>query len=79
MNVETLKAVLLWCAIINYAIVLLWGVLVMLAPGLLHWPRRWFRMSAEQFDAINYAGILLYKIAVLLFNLVPYVALLIVS
>jgi hypothetical protein len=33
--------------------------------------RRWFHLTAEQFDAINFAGIMLYKVGVLLFNLVP--------
>jgi hypothetical protein len=79
MNVETLRAALLWCGIINYTILLLWAVLVLLAPGLIHWPCRWFRTSVEQIDAIHYGGIVLYKIAVLLFNLVPYIALRIVS
>jgi hypothetical protein len=39
---------------------------------------KWFRLTAEQFDAINFAGIALYKLGILLFNLVPYVALRIV-
>jgi hypothetical protein len=36
---------------------------------------RWFHLSVEQFDALHYAGIALYKIGILLFNLVPYIAL----
>ena len=36
-------------------------------------------MSAEQFDAIHYAGMAMYKIGILLVNLVPYVALRIVG
>ena len=36
---------------------------------------RWFRLSAEQFDACSFAGIVLYKIGILLFNLVPCIAL----
>jgi len=35
---------------------------------------RWFRMSVEQFDAIHYAAMAVYKMGVLLFSLVPYVA-----
>jgi hypothetical protein len=40
---------------------------------------RWFRMSVEQFDAIHYTAMAVYKIGVLLFNLVPYVALRIIA
>jgi hypothetical protein len=40
---------------------------------------RWFRLSDERFDAIHYAGMTIYKIGILLFNLMPYVALRIVE
>jgi hypothetical protein len=79
MNVETLRAALLCCGIINYAILLLWAALVFLAPGLLRWFARLFRMSAEQFDALQYALMTLYKLGIILFNLVPYIALRIVA
>jgi hypothetical protein len=46
---------------------------------LLHWPCRWLRLSAERIDAINYAGIVLFKFGIFLFNLVPYIALRIVA
>jgi len=39
----------------------------------------WFPMPVEQFDAINFAGILFYKIAIILFNIVPCIALYIVG
>jgi hypothetical protein len=40
---------------------------------------RWFRLPVEHFDVIHYAGMAIYKIGILLFNLVPYVALRIVG
>jgi hypothetical protein len=79
MNVETLRSALLWCGIINYGMLLLWGALVLLAPGLVRWHGRWFRMSAEQFDTLQYGLMVLYKLAIVLFNLVPYIALQIVA
>jgi len=36
-------------------------------------------MPIEQFNAVHYAGTAVYKIGVLLFTVVPYVALVIVS
>lgn len=36
---------------------------------------KWFRLSSEQFDALHYGGIALYKIGILPFNLVPLIAL----
>ena len=79
MNVETLRAALLWCTVINYAMLLLWAALVLLAPRFVRWHGRWFGMSTEQFNAVNYGGMLLYKLGILLFNLVPYIALRIVA
>ena len=43
------------------------------------WPHVADAMIAAQFDALHYAGIALYKIGILLFNLVPYIALRIVG
>jgi hypothetical protein len=40
---------------------------------------RWFKLSVEIFDAIHYAGLAVYKIGILLLNLVPLIALYIVS
>jgi hypothetical protein len=79
MSVEMLRAALLWCTVINYAMLLLWAALVLLAPGFVRWHGRWFGMSPEQFNAVNYGGMLLYKLGILLFNLVPYIALRIVA
>lgn len=37
---------------------------------------RWFRLSVERFDCAHYLWMALLKIGILLFNLVPYCALL---
>ncbi len=67
---------LLWCTVINYALLGLWFALYVLPHTWLHrlWGH-WFRLTTEQFDAINFAGVAIYKVGILLFNLVPYVAL----
>ena len=80
MSIELARSALLWCAAINYGILLVWFAIFMLPHGALYrmWGR-WFRLSAEQFDVVNFAGIALYKTSILLFNLVPYIALRIVG
>ena len=40
---------------------------------------KFFRISPEQFNAANYAGISFYKILVIVFNLAPYIALRIIG
>ena len=74
------RAVLLWCTVINFGLLAFWSLLIMLAHDWIHrLMSKWFRLSSEQFDAINFAGIVFFKVGVILFNLVPYVALRIVG
>jgi hypothetical protein len=76
MSLETMRSALLWCTVINYGLLILWFIVFALRHDWLHrlWGR-WFHLSREQFDALHYGGILLFKLGVLLFNLVPCVAL----
>lgn len=80
MNIVTLRDLLLYCTTINFGVLALWGLFFLLPHEWLY--RLWgrvFRLSAEQFDTINVAGILFYKLGILLFNLFPYLALRIVG
>ncbi|SFC71610.1 hypothetical protein SAMN05216344_13411 [Polaromonas sp. OV174] len=76
MTLQFASDFLLWCALLNYAVLFAWFVAFRLAHA---WMRRlhglWFHMSPECFDGIHYAGMAAYKVGILLFNLVPYVAL----
>lgn len=80
MSLEVLRNFLLWCIVINYGIMLVWFLFFTFARD---WIQRlhgrWFRLSGDQFDALHYVGMSVYKIGILLFNLVPYVALCIVG
>ena len=76
MNIETVRRVLLWCTIINYGILLVWFLFFMLAHDSMYQLHgRWFRLSVEQFDMLHYVGISVYKLGIILLNLVPYIAL----
>jgi hypothetical protein len=80
MNLEIARDVLLWCTVINYGVLLLWFLFFRFAHEWMYrFHGRWFRMPAEQFDAIHYTAMAIYKIGIILFNLVPYVALHIVG
>jgi len=75
-----IKHVLLWCVGLNYLVLLIWaGVFVFAHDWMFRLHSRWFRLSVETFDAIHYAGLAVYKIGILLLNLVPLVALCLVS
>jgi hypothetical protein len=80
MSLETVRSVLLVSAAINYGVVILWWVLFMAAyDWLLKINQRLIRLSPEYFDPINVCGISLYKLGIILFNLVPAIALFIVG
>jgi len=80
MDITTVKAFFLWCTILN-AVMLGLSFLVYLFLG--DWSyqmnNRMFSISRETFNTLSCSFIALYKIFVLAFNLVPYVALVIIG
>jgi len=80
MSIETTRDMLLWCTVMNYAVLLVWFLLFSVVHDWIYrLHTRWFRLTAAQFDALHYGGMAIYKVRILLFNLVPYVALLIIG
>ncbi len=76
MTLEVTRDVLLWCTVIDYGVLLLWFLVFAFAHGWLERMHgRWFHLSRPQFDALHYGGMSLFKIGILLFNLVPFIAL----
>jgi len=79
-NSDFLAHFLLWSLAVNYAILLTWFIVFVAAHN---WLRalhgRWFRLSEPAFDALHYGGMAAYKIGILLFNLVPLLALYLVG
>lgn len=76
MTLNELKPILLWCVGINYSILLVWfGVFMFAHDWLYRLHRRWFKVQVETFDTVHYAGMAIYKIGILLFFLVPWLAL----
>jgi hypothetical protein len=75
MTINDLKRILLWCTGINYGILLIWFGAFCLAHDLLfQLHTRWFHLSIESFDCLHYGCMGIYKIGILLFNLVPLIA-----
>jgi len=76
MTASEIKEVLIWCLGINYGVMLIWfGVFVYAHDWMYRLHTRWFKLPVETFDALHYAGLSIYKIGVILFNLVPLIAL----
>lgn len=76
MNTTQLADFLLYCALVNYSILIIWFLAFVFAKG---WMKslhgRWFTLSDQSFDAMHYGSMAVYKIGIMLLNLAPYIAL----
>jgi len=76
MDLEIIRAVVGWCTLINFGIILFWFLLFALAHDWIYrFHGKWFVMPVEKFNAIHYTAMAVFKCGILLFNLVPYLAL----
>lgn len=76
MNIEVFRSFFLWCTVIDYALLLIWFAVFSLAHDR-HYrlTTRWFAISREEYDRLSFIGIAGFKIATIIFNLVPFVSL----
>jgi hypothetical protein len=80
MTLETIRAALAWCTVINLGILVFWWAFFTLAHDWMYrFHGKWIKVSEETFDTIHFAGMALYKIGILLFSLGPYLAMRIVG
>ena len=80
MDIQALTPFFKWCTIINGGLLVLWATLYSLVPDLLYRTQHtWFPAERETFNAFFYGYLGLFKIFFLMFNLTPYLALLIVG
>ena len=80
MTIQMLRAFFGWCTVINGAL-LIWATLFCILAGdwIYRIHSRWFPMSHQAFTLVSYCFIGGMKIIVLMFNLVPYIALVALS
>ena len=80
MDIHTVRAFFMWCAIINVSLLLLSSLTCVCAGDWVYrMQSKWFPISREAFNVAIYSFIGLFKIFVIVFNLVPYIALVIVG
>ena len=79
MDIQTLTRFFMWCTIINGGIFVLWTVFTMFAPDFIYGTQsKWLPIPRETFNVVIYSFLGLVKVVFVFFNVVPYVALLIV-
>ena len=74
------REALLWCIVINMGLLLWWFLIFTFAHDWIYKVHgKWFKMPVDKFNMIHYAGIAFFKILIFVFNVVPYLALLIIK
>jgi hypothetical protein len=72
---ETLAGILIRSFLFGWGLLLVWFLFYLFLPDWLYeMNTRWFNIGRHEFDLINYCGIGLVKITVLLFLLFPYLS-----
>ncbi len=80
MDIETVTAFFMWCTIINGAMFVVSAVVCILAGDFVYRVHsKWFSVPRETINVMIYSFVGLFKIVFIVFNLVPYVALVIVG
>jgi hypothetical protein len=75
MSPDIIKMLLLYSLAFNYVILFIWfGVFSFAHDWIYRLHSRWFRIPIENFDALHYAGMALYKIGIILLNIAPLIA-----
>jgi len=76
MTISVTRDFLFWCALLNYGFLIVWVILYIAAKGIFQ-PliTKVYRISPEQSDTIQFAGIVFYKVAIWMLFIFPYIAL----
>ena len=80
MDIQTLTSFFMWCTIINTGMLIFLALIYLLVPNLAYRLQSQFiPISRETFDIVFYSFIGFFKVVVLVFNVVPWIALLIIG
>jgi hypothetical protein len=80
MTITIFQSFLGWSLAINIAVLLSWVLAIKYAHDYVYQVHTyWISITNESFNSIHYGGIGLYKLLIVVFNLVPYFALMLVS
>ncbi|MDY6881573.1 MAG: hypothetical protein V2J25_05225 [Desulfatiglans sp.] len=80
MGIPTLTAFFMWCTIINGGMLILWTGFCLFAPKLVYRTQsKFFPISEDTFHVIIYSFLGLFNVVFLVFNVVPWIALLIIG
>jgi hypothetical protein len=80
MDIRTLTTFFMWCTILNVALLLFSSLMCICAGDWVYQIHsKLFSISKETFNVAIYSFLALYKLLVIVFILIPYIALLIIG
>ena len=80
MNIETLTTFLGWCTFLNFLLLIFSTLICVLAADWVYRAHsKWFSISRDSFNITIYAFIAFYKTLIIVFNIIPYLALSIIK
>ena len=80
MDIDSIRGFFMWCTIINLGLLILTSIAcIFLADFSYRMNHRFFSISREAFNVMICCFIGLFKIFIIVFNVVPYIALLIIG
>ena len=80
MDIDSIRAFFMWCTILNFALLSLSSLAcIFFGDFSYRMNHKFFSISRQEFNIMLVSFIGLYKLFVIVFNLIPYVALVIVG
>jgi len=80
MDIQTLTLFFMWCTIINSGVLIFLTLVLMVAPNLTYrLQSKFIPITQETFYIVFYSFMGFFKVVVLVFNVVPWIALLIIG
>ncbi|RAP33671.1 hypothetical protein DID77_02665 [Candidatus Marinamargulisbacteria bacterium SCGC AG-439-L15] len=80
MTLAQLQEGLYWCSVINIGILLVWFFMLVFAHSFVYKVHsKWFLVSKEHFFAIHYGLMGYFKLTVFIFNIVPYIVIVLLT
>lgn len=76
MDLTQLETFFLWMTLINFGLMVLSAIMCVACRGVIHQLHgKMFDLTNEQLNVLLYGYLGIYKICIIVFNLVPYIAL----
>jgi len=79
MDTQVLTAFFMWCTILNAGLLMLTFLMTVIGDFVYTMHSKFFAMPRETFNVVLYSFLGIYKLLVFVFNVVPWIALLIVG